>query len=500
MSGDEYQACFFWIQICKLFDPCTNVCKVDYEANSIKSFDDVVVHYSEPQVDNNSSNFYTDYYQIKFHVTNNGSFKWNNLMEPSFINAKTFSILQRLYDAQKEYAPNGTESRFIIVSPWNIHPDDDLASYISNDKGEIRINKLFQGGENSKAGKIRTAYKEHLNIKSNDELRIMLTSLRICFRYYSQGVLMELLNILLTQAGFEPIKNNSLINSYTSLIRKLKQLGNNEFSKNDIIKICQREGLYIGEKKLSGISIGIRSFSRYAENETSNMISFLDYFNGRYIKNSNYWYSRIYPELSKYFSKIIKSGITYTLFLDTHTTIAFASGYYLDPKVGAKIRPVQKSLNGCTVWEYNNDQIHKEKYCDWAVDKIHVNDSNFDVVLALNITHHIFDDVTHYIRETALPIRSILNCSIGDNCNHLSIKDGEHAWLLVNQISRLLKERTIEEKEGVVHIFAAAPNGFMFFLGQISRCFGRCIIYEFDFEHKYNGSYFPTLSFPIKDQ
>ena len=49
-----------------------------------------------------------------------------------------------------------------------------------------------------------------------------------------------------------------------------------------------------------------------------------------------------------------------------------------------------------------------------------------------------------------------------------------------------------------LHIFAAAPNAFMFHLGQVSRPFGKCILYEYDFEQRGNCSYIPSIQFDGK--
>lgn len=55
-----------------------------------------------------------------------------------------------------------------------------------------------------------------------------------------------------------------------------------------------------------------------------------------------------------------------------------------------------------------------------------------------------------------------------------------------------------EPTKGYLHIFAAAPNAFMFHLGQVSRPFGKCILYEYDFEQRGNCSYIPSIQFDGK--
>ena len=47
-QGDVYQARFFWLQACRLFQPHAQVARVGYDVDGIKAFDDVVVDYEPP--------------------------------------------------------------------------------------------------------------------------------------------------------------------------------------------------------------------------------------------------------------------------------------------------------------------------------------------------------------------------------------------------------------------------------------------------------------------
>jgi hypothetical protein len=64
-------------------------------------------------------------------------------------------------------------------------------------------------------------------------------------------------------------------------------------------------------------------------------------------------------------------------------------------------------------------------------------------------------------------------------------------------VSSLLKQRSGTEREGLLHIFAAAPNGFMFVLGQLSQGFGKALLYEYDFDSNALGAYKPSIRFPF---
>lgn len=96
-DGHDYQARFFWIHASGLRDPeKPHIVEVSYEADGPKGFDDVVVRYSSGQAGRRSFRVETAHHQVKFHVNQAGRFGYKDLVEPEFIGATSFSILQRL--------------------------------------------------------------------------------------------------------------------------------------------------------------------------------------------------------------------------------------------------------------------------------------------------------------------------------------------------------------------------------------------------------------------
>ncbi len=77
------------------------------------------------------------------------------------------------------------------------------------------------------------------------------------------------------------------------------------------------------------------------------------------------------------------------------------------------------------------------------------------------------------------------------------MRDATHGWRLAEELAqRIRAERTAGERGATLHLFAAAPVGLMFFLGRLSRVFGRCVLYEYDLEGGAPGAYTPSLVFP----
>ncbi|WP_341531834.1 SAVED domain-containing protein (plasmid) [Nostoc sp. UHCC 0302] len=499
IQGDDYQARWFWFQVCRLFSERTKVVRVGYEANNIKSFDDVVVYYKGMQ-DDEGNPLNTEYHQVKFHVTSAGAFTYKGMMNPAFINATSVSILQRLKNAQTQYAPNGTEAHFILYSPWQIDPDDRLAQVHSKTDGRLDWHRLAEGGSNSLMGKLRAEWREHLSIETDEELCLVLRPLRIL-----QGrTLKEIgdwLNDKLYRAGLLPIEEGRLCNSYDELARRLIQSEKTEFTRADIEAICKRENLWLGHSIVEPdvYRLGIRSFLRWAEHledETDAMLDLLRYFNGRSIRSLDLWQTEIYPSVDKFLTNHLRFGQRCHLHLHTHASIAFASGYCLNSKSGIDVALTQSTGTGREIWRPSPCLVPNQ-YPAWTVTQESMVEDGTDVAIALSVTHSVASDVQAYIALAQLPIHRIFFYMPSNGANSQAIVDATHAKLLADQLSaRLRSDRTILERQGKLHIFVAAPNALVFFIGQLARSFGSCIFYEYDFDQNTPGAYQPSLMFP----
>jgi hypothetical protein len=500
LQGDDYQARWFWIQVCRLFDDRTKVLRVAYEKDRIKSFDDVAVFYRDGMFDEDGYPLSADYFQVKFHVTAAGAFTWHVMMDPAFVNASAVSILQRLKNAQQQYAPHGQGCRFILYTPWRVHPDDLLAAVHSQTDGRILWPKLADGGRKSKMGRVRAAWREHLDVTTDEELQIILRPLRIL-----QGrTLVELrdaLNLSLRLAGLTPVPEGALSHPYDALIHTLVQIGRTEFTRDKMEVICKQERLWEGHTmpEPDAYCVGIRSFLRWAEyleDETDAMLSLLQYFEGRHIKTPELWQSQVFPEVNTFISKTFRGRQRYHIHLHAHLSIAFAAGYCLDPKAGADVALVQSNLSGRQIWRPDSSQT-PTAYPTWNFEEKPASSNGSDTALALSVTHNVLKDVNAYVAQSLPEVRRIISCIPQGRPGPLVIADGTHAQLLASQLAAFLKDqRTEEERRGKLHIFAAAPNALLFFLGRLGRSLGPCTLYEYDLESNALGAYQPSFTFP----
>jgi len=498
--GDDYQACFFWLQACRLFFPHSHVVRVSCEAGAPQGFDDVVAFYDPPLVDPDTFNpVYADYHQIKFHTDYSGAVSWQLLMDPAFINAKSRSFLQRLRDAHRRLCRNGRSVRFHLVTNWAVHPDDDLATLISGTTGAVYLNKLFgESGKRTGMRAIRDAWRNHLGV-CDEELGAILRTLRL--KVGSPGLQdgRNRLNDQLLLAGLRPVDFSAAVNPYDELVRKLVVAGKREFDREALRKVCEREGLWVGKtvNRAATVDIGIRSFLRWAEHledETEHLLCLLKYFDKRHIRNSADWQGRVLPEVQSFLSEHIVPGRSYNLHLDTHCSIAFAAGYCLGPKAGVDVAPVQRTRGRCP-WrpEVGRTAADLPK---WVWSETEPTTGGSDVALALSVSQWVMDDVKTYIESSCVPVGRIVHGHVEPGPGPTAIRDATHAWLLAQEVVLRLKKRTAIERTSSLHLFMAVPNGLAFFLGQLAHGFGRCYLYEYDFESNAPGVYQRSFVLP----
>lgn len=245
------------------------------------------------------------------------------------------------------------------------------------------------------------------------------------------------------------------------------------------------------------ISIGIKSFSRGAVSleDTTRCLSLIDKFNGRKIKEGYNWNNDVFQKLKEFLITNTNNENAYQIFLDTHTSLAFAAGRVLDSKSGINVFPIQKSAtSGTVLWDVKLSS--KREYYNWDISHEMFDENQYDSALFLNVTHNIYNDALEFIKENNLSIGRIINCTPNKvGATNFSIEDGNHAATLANSVYNAIAQRTTVERRATLHIFASAPNAFMFFLGQNSLGFGKCILYEYDFEQRDSCSYSQSISF-----
>ncbi|HEU5406391.1 MAG TPA: SAVED domain-containing protein, partial [Nitrospira sp.] len=477
-QGDDYQARVFWLNACRLLMPNSKVVRVVYENPDTLYFDDVAVYYDCDVAIERGEYCKSDHFQVKFHVDHSGRFTYQSLTDPAFIGAKKMSLLQRVHDFIGSHSDS---CRLYIVAPWGIEDGDPLNKLVSCTGGEIRLRQLFS--DDAAMRKVKEHWAGHLNLNDTESFVRSVRPIRMEISYFTLESLQSQLNAKLQCAGLVTLDESHHHNPYDDLIRKWQQSGRTSFTREELIGLCKKEGLWAGPKQEESRRIGIRSFVRWAEHmedDTALLLSLDDLFDEREINDPNSWNDAIPPKLEE-FVEMLERGVSYELRLDTHSSVAFAAGRCLNPKRGIEIGTIQRVLGREVLWKPGLNTATAQPDTVWKIESKILHEDSKDVALVLNVSQDATADVITFVQKHP-EIRRVLILSVLPAIGSTAVKDGNHCLQLAQAVSTILKQRSGPEREGVLHIFAAVPNGFMFLLGQLSQGFGKTALYEYNFD------------------
>jgi hypothetical protein len=255
------------------------------------------------------------------------------------------------------------------------------------------------------------------------------------------------------------------------------------------------------------LRLGIRSFSdaggttlwgQEMKSECADVLDLRDSFGGpggRQIGNPSWWQEKIFPELRRFLARAAAERGPVHLNLAAHASLAFASGYCLDVKSGLDVTIRQRGQRGVEEWRTDSPGAPAGPLFE-EEPSLSRDPAARDVALALGITRPVADDVVVYLEDAGLPVHRILPLTPTGGPGFQAVRDGFHALELAQAIAWQIRGRTLDERRGVLHLFAAAPNALLFFLGQLARGLGRIQLYEYDFESGLPGAYRPSLLLP----
>jgi hypothetical protein len=351
---------------------------------------------------------------------------------------------------------------------------------------------LRQGGDRSKFGKVRKAWRDHLGI-TEEELENVLLPLRVKHSYDDEQRLKENLNNSLLLGGLKSIPDDERASKYVNLIQQLHKEGKNIITREDLQEICAREGLLSPEKKNeSEVTIGIRSFQRGAENlhlEVHSILCLQHRFIGRFVLEEVSWNDDIRPAIQNFSETVRALKKPLVIHLDTHLSCALYFGYCLDPKYGGlDVTIIQKTNNGKLKWRPTGQAGSTAS--NWDFKEEVSSEDHPDIAIALSVTKDIKLDVDEHFTTHGGSIGKIFHATIRPGVSNSSIKDADQIMVAVQELLTYINtKRRGKLKSGRVHLFLAAPNAFAFFLGQLIKPLGEVVLYEFDFEKVRGGNY-----------
>lgn len=495
-DGHAFQARQFWLKALCLLDPQSPIAKVGFETGP-KGFDDIWVEYDDGRgrLDHRGNRLKREHYQCKWHV-GPGDFTYEDLAQKDFINASSYSLLERALSAQRAHAPGGSGASFRLVTNWQIRHGDPLRQMVSSRHGFVRIDRLFDGTTDASiAGKIRKAWREHLGV-DDAGLQLLASTLGLGIDSRSLLDLRDNLDPLLELRGMRRVPDSESTCWYDDLAYQWLAVGRIEFNRDEFVAACKQQNLFEAPPK-KHVVFGVKSFEHpidALEDRCVKVLNLLPHFNDRQIRDEEAWADELYPQLRCFLIDAAIANEHLRLVLDTHATLAFAAGSILNIKSGRQVELEQRVLNRM-IWKAGDVAIDPN-WPSWECTEETLSADESDLAVAVCLTHDITKDVRSYLRSSDTAASTLLVAMPTGGPGARVVASGNHAFLLAETLAQqIYASRTKGRK---VHLFIAAPNTFTFMVGQRQPVLGDLILYEFDFDGTHGGSYAPSLHLPVR--
>lgn len=231
------------------------------------------------------------------------------------------------------------------------------------------------------------------------------------------------------------------------------------------------------------VRLGIRSMVDYgADMEARNfeVLNLIPFFEGRRIREQGMWQSEVFPRLRDFFAQHINPRRPVELDFAAHSSIAFAAGWLLESKSGLDVRVIQRiSADGHLAWHPKDGPAGEEPLWVDRPDLV-LSPEAPDVALAMAVSQpEVAAQVEAFLQEQNLPVGRIIDAVIAPEPGSRSVLGGAHALRLAQTLLPRLRRRAPHERRGTLHLFCAAPNALLFYLGQLARFIDRIVLYEY---------------------
>lgn len=493
--GDNYQARVFWENALNLLSPDSCVAEVTFEADGPKAFDDVVVKYDPPVARSGPNRISAEYHQVKWHVEMGGRFGYEDFTEPDFIGARSFSLLERLRQAQQT-AP--ASAQFTFLTTYRVRDGDPLALLISGNDKTLLVERLFDGTtDRSRMGRVRKCWREHLQLADDEQLRAVVSGLRVVDGHRSLQELREQINVKAEAVGVRACNAADSDFRYDELARQLKVRKLNALDREALLQLCEGEGLLVGRPADPDpfLPIAIRSFLGPAADivgaAPEDTLLLTDEFRQRYLQEGHEWQRDVRPEVERFLREAVKKSPKLRLILDAHASIAFLAGAVFDLKSGVETQLVQKGRVGTRTWRADDGSGAKGSLFNIEDKQLA---KGRDIAIAISVSQPTMAQVRAYLTERLPSVGKLISCAMPTGPGQNNVVGGEHAAALAEQVSNCVRAEKEKDPDAVTHIFAAAPNTLLFYLGQHHQAMAPCIVYEFDFDRRGNRTYQPSFT------
>lgn len=198
----------------------------------------------------------------------------------------------------------------------------------------------------------------------------------------------------------------------------------------------------------------------------------------------------IRPAVETFLREKVKQSSRLRLILDAHASVAFLAGSVLDLKSGIAFELVQKGRVGSPVWRADDSTERGAPTFEMSETK---HGGGPEIAVVISIAQSAQAAARAYCGASLPQVGKTIMFELPSGPSQQGVRGGGHAAALAEAISNYLRKSRGYDPSTIAHIFAAAPNAILFYLGQQHQAVAPCIVYEFDFDRRGNKSYHPSM-------
>jgi hypothetical protein len=249
------------------------------------------------------------------------------------------------------------------------------------------------------------------------------------------------------------------------------------------------------------VRLGVRSiigWGRDMKERNDDVLELAQYFDGRLIKRKPWWQKKVFPDLRSFLRKSVDERRPLLLDFAAHSSIAFAAGWLLEPKSGLEVS-VRQRTGGDGEFEWSPKDRREPEEGLWLRKRdIELSAKAPDVAVAISISQpNVAQEAQEFIERAGLRVGRIVNAVIAPAPGPQAVRGGAHAHHLAHALLYRLQQRRPHEREGRIHLFCAAPNAFVFYLGQLASSLPGVVLYEYPYGAKdAYGRYQKSIELP----
>jgi hypothetical protein len=461
IGGTEYQLLATWCEVLDALRPDVDVASIEIEALGAGNVDDIVVHRKSGP---------TRYVQAKHAMRAASPFNTDYLT--GIEGTATASVLQRLLASYRQLRNTAGEPPAMeLITDRLLDSGDALLTTLDHSTG-LLTPAAMGGGPKSNLGKARQAWLDHL-VCDEATLKELLDHLR--FRIgHSYAQLERTARLIASSLGFRD--DPSTIERGLTYVRDWIQ----SHERDRTVEQLRRDVSHILDKAGTAALVVVQAIDHLTTDvNPAWSFDWVDLFEGdnansrRRLREAASWTDVIEPNLLDAQRSLRDAGHSNLLIrYVARQAVTFLVGAYLRRSAGYELTFTQRT----ELWSSTDDNPDYDLRI--ALDEEEIGQGD-ELALVFAVTHATaLADVATYVRNTQLPVASVIALADALGASQSAVQTPEHAASLARALAGQAWTIRRDRKPEALHVFFAGPGALAGLIGHRWNMMGKTTVYE----------------------